>query len=120
MILFVTYPVLTIQSTVSAISSGVPSLPIGISARRQHSSCLAETQTIILFDSSSLLPGSIFVCSISAGAMPFTVIPFAAYVLASQCTRPWSADFADLDTTHQPSPLSEPYMASPLTHNAVR
>jgi hypothetical protein len=42
--------------------------------------------------------------------MPFTVIPFAAYVLASQCTRPWSADFADLDTTisHPRSPNLNP------------
>jgi hypothetical protein len=38
----------------------------------------------VLFDNSSLLPGNIFVCAMSAGAMPLIVIPFVAYVLASQ------------------------------------
>ena len=48
MTLFVTYPVLTIQSTVSATSSGVPSLPIGISAEHQHSAHQQETNTYTL------------------------------------------------------------------------
>jgi hypothetical protein len=32
----------------------------------------------------------------SAGATPFIVTPDLAYALASQWTRPWSADFEDL------------------------
>ena len=57
---------------------------------------MGTTGEDVLLDNSSLLPGSIFVCSMSAGAMALTVMPFVAYVLASQCTRPWSADLADL------------------------
>jgi len=41
-----------------------------------------------LLDSSSLLPGSIFVWAMSAGAMPLTVTPLLAYEIASQWIMP--------------------------------
>ena len=56
--LLVTYPVFTIQTTVSATSSGSPSLPIGI-----------------LLLNASGFPGNIVVLVIKAGAIPFVVMP---------------------------------------------
>lgn len=82
MTLFVTYPVLTIQTTVSATSSGVPSTPIGISAHSTsaiHPPTNAQLPTDhvhLLFANSSGFPGSIFVSLINAGATPLTVMPF--------------------------------------------
>ena len=87
MTLLVTYPVFTIHTTVSAISPGVPKRPIGISTTKGQSS--ASTQGIdLLLASVSFVPGNMAVSAISAGATAFTVIPFFAYVDASQWTRP--------------------------------
>jgi hypothetical protein len=45
--------------------------------------------------------------------MPLTVMPFFAYVLASQWTKPWRADFAELfanvSTFNSPDPTFKKY-----------
>lgn len=71
---------------VSAISSGVPSRPIGISGDHEFAEILdvLDRDFNILCASSSLLPGSIFVSWMSAGAIPLTVMPFLAYAFAAQ------------------------------------
>lgn len=79
----------------------------------------------LLLESSSLLPGSILVSSMRAGAMPFTVMPFFAYALASQWTMPWRADLADLMNLvrkHGSGLYVVCYHQARLrlTHNAVR
>ena len=51
----------------------------------------------ILFSSASEALGINPVSTIRAGATPLTVMPFLAYAEASQWTKPWRADFEDLD-----------------------
>lgn len=47
MTLLWTYPVFTIQTTVSAISSGFPSLPIGISTKAQGQQGIVITSLVL-------------------------------------------------------------------------